>query len=336
MPIDLAAGSRVSFGVNLLPDASADRVAQLAARAESLGFARCWLYDEGLATRDLYVCLTAIALATDRIELGPGITNPYTRHPSVAASAIASLHELSGGRAFVGFGAGGSLTLDPLGIERHRPTVTIGESIAVCRALFGAETADFDGEVFQLREARMNYGAPEIAIWVAGRGPGLLATGARLADGVSLDHIHEEFLGEQVAHVRDSAARAENPVEIAYSTTIVTDDAALERLRRHMTYRLVDSPPAVKEAIGLSGTDSEAIRAAMAEGLDHAAQLVKDEWVLPFVVYGTTAECASAIADRCSRHRFAEVTVPVLDRAFAEETMATAAEVIELVGAVDR
>ena len=322
--------------MSLLPDAAAGRVAMLAARAEGLGFDRCWLYDEGLATRDLYVCLTAVALATERIELGPGITNPYTRHPSVAASAVASLHELSGGRTFLGFGAGGSLTLDPLGMEHDRPALMIRESIAVCRALFGDETHDLDGEVFRLSGARMTYGDPEIAIWVAGRGPAVLAAGAELADGVSLDHIHEDFLGEQVAYVRDRAARVENPVSIAYSATIVTDEAALERLRRHMTYRLVDSPPSVKESIGLTPADSAAIRAAMADGLDQAARLVKDEWVFPFVVHGTAAECASAVADLFGRHGFAEFTVPVVDGAFAAETMATAAEVIDLARSLDR
>ncbi|HAQ23794.1 MAG TPA: 5,10-methylenetetrahydromethanopterin reductase, partial [Acidimicrobiaceae bacterium] len=40
---------------------------------------RCWVYDEGLATRDLYVTMTAIAQATNRLEIGPGITNAYSR-----------------------------------------------------------------------------------------------------------------------------------------------------------------------------------------------------------------------------------------------------------------
>ena len=115
------AAARLRWGVSLLPDRPVTEVAELGAFAEQIGFDRCWLFDEGLATRELYVTLTAIALCTERIELGPGITNPYTRHPSVAASAIASLHELSSGRAFLGLGVGGSLTLDPIGIQRDRP-----------------------------------------------------------------------------------------------------------------------------------------------------------------------------------------------------------------------
>jgi 5,10-methylenetetrahydromethanopterin reductase len=318
------------WGVNLLPDAAAARVAELASQAERHGFDRCWLYDEGLATRDLYVCLTAMALATRRVELGPGITNPYTRHPGMAASATATIDELSGGRAFLGLGVGGSLTLDPLGIDRVRPARAIREAIAVARSLFSGEPSDLAGESFRLRQARMAYGDPRIPIWVAGRGRRVLAAGAELADGVSLDHIHEDFLDSQVDFVRARARDAGNDVELAYSATIVTDEPALERARCHMTYRLVDSPPEVKEAIGLSEDESEAIRSAIADGLDRAARLVRDEWVFPFVVHGTEAECAEVIGAMCRRHGFSEFTVPVPDLAFAEETLATAAAVIGL------
>ena len=67
--------------------------------------------------RELFVSLTVAALETERVQLGPVVTNPLTRHPAVMASAIASLHELSGGRAFLGIGAGiaaaGGIPLPP-------------------------------------------------------------------------------------------------------------------------------------------------------------------------------------------------------------------------------
>ena len=103
----------VPLSVNLMPTGAIGDVVELAALAEQLGCRRCWVYDEGVHTRDVYVTLAAIATATDRIGLGPGITNPYVRHPGATASAVASLDELSGGRAFVGLGAGGALTLTP-------------------------------------------------------------------------------------------------------------------------------------------------------------------------------------------------------------------------------
>ncbi len=322
-----AVNPKLTWGINLMPDAPVAEVAKVGARAEELGFGRCWLYDEGLATRDLYVSLTAIALATTRLEIGPGVTNPYTRHASVAAAATASLYELSGGRAFMALGAGGSLTLGPLGMQRSRPNVMLRDTITALRGLFSGEAANYDGEFVTLHRAQLKYADPAIPIWFAGRGPRMLATAAELADGISLNHIHEDFLDEHVAIIRDNAKRAGNEIELAYSGTLVTTDAELEHVREHMTYRLVDSPVAVKAAIGMTKSDTAALREAMSHGLDVAARLVKDDWVLPFVVHGTPADCAKQIAGFCTKSGIGEFTVPVTDFAAAEQTMSLASEI---------
>jgi len=326
---------RLRWGFGLMPDMPVAQVAELGALAEQMGFDRFWLYEEGLSARELYVTLTAIALRTTRIELGPGITNPYSRHPSVSASAIASLHELSNARAFLGLGAGGTLTLDPIGLARERPHQALKESILVARALFTGEPSNYEGPIFKLRHAHLAYGDPSIPIWVAGRGPRVLATAAQLADGVSLDHIHRDFLSDQVAMIRSASAEAGNPVELAYASTIVITEADLERVRRHMTYRLADSPPAVQETIGVSEVDVLAIRSALADGLDAAARLVKDEWVFPFVIHGTPAECASRIRELTRQYGISEFTVPMPDAEVASEAMSVAAEIALLVAGND-
>ncbi|MCH2621917.1 MAG: LLM class flavin-dependent oxidoreductase, partial [Acidimicrobiales bacterium] len=89
----------VQGSVNLIPEAPVSVIRELAVRAEELGYRRCWVYDEGLATRDVYVTLAAILQATSRLIVGPGVTNAYTRHPGQSAAAIATLAEMSGGRA---------------------------------------------------------------------------------------------------------------------------------------------------------------------------------------------------------------------------------------------
>lgn len=327
------AGTRpLAWGISLMPDLPIAEMVELGVLAEDSGFDRCWLYDEGLATREVYVTLAALALSTKRIELGPGITNPYTRHPSVTAAAIASLHELSGGRAFLGLGVGGSLTLGPIGMQRHRPNATMREAIHVIRALFGGETVSFNGELMQLEQAQLPYGDPAIPIWVAGRGPRVLTTAAQLADGVWLDHTHRDFLADQVAHVRSAAIEAGTVVDIAYSSTIVVTDADLERVRRHMTYRLADSPPAVKAAIGLTEADTQALRAAMAIGLDVAARLVKDDWIFPFVIHGSRAECAAQVVELAQTHGLCEFTVAVPDPGATADVIEVAADIARRAG----
>lgn len=317
---------------NLIPTEPVERMVALARLGEELGYERCWVYDEGLAARDVYVTLAAIACATAAVEVGPGITNPYTRHAGATAAAIASLDELSGGRAFLGIGAGGSLTLDPLGIERDRPLAAVAETIDACRRLLAGETVDADGRRVRLRRAALDWrpvGA-STGIWLAGRGPRMLELGGAVGDGVMLDFVHKPDLAEAAGRIRAAGRAAGRSPQIAYSTMIVTDERVMAATKPHMTYRLVDSPPEVRAAIGLSDEDAGRIRAAMGSGLEAAAELVRDEWVHPFVLAGTPAECAAELAELVETHGIDEFVAPVLDDAGAEELLTAAAEVLAL------
>src|SRR5450759_3435853 len=74
---------------------------------ESLGYDQLW-YTDVRFQRDCFVGLAALATNTQRILLGPGVTDPYSRHPVQTAATIASLDELSNGRALLGLGIGGA------------------------------------------------------------------------------------------------------------------------------------------------------------------------------------------------------------------------------------
>jgi 5,10-methylenetetrahydromethanopterin reductase len=315
--------------VNIISDVPVSTVVALAVEAERLGFDRCWVYDEGLVTRDVYVTLAAIAAATTTIGLGPGITNPYTRHPATTASCIATLDEYSNGRALLGIGAGGSLTLDPLAISRSKPLVAVRDTIRACRAMFAGERVNLVSDTFELRGATNGFATrPDIEIWLAGRGPKMLHLGGAVCDGVMLDFIHKPSLGEYVARVRAGAAETCNAVQLSYSTMIITGDASLQSAKPHLTYRIVDSPLEVKDALGITGAASERIRAAMAGGLEAAAEFVHDDWVTPFVIHGSQAECRSEIANLVDRHGLDEFLLPVLDLQDAVKTMRVAAAVL--------
>ena len=318
----------VRGSVNLIPEAPVSVIRDLAVEAERLGFDRCLVYDEGLATRDVYATMTALVLATERMAIGPGITNAYTRHPAQTAAAIATLDELSGNRAFLGIGAGGSLTLDPLALSRVRPVETVRQTISACRRLFAGEIVDLDAPTFAMRSAHLDFARADLPIWLAGRGPLMLDLGGAEADGVILDFVHKPSLGDYVARVRAGAERTGNKPQICYSTMVVTDDEALETVRPHMTYRLVDSPPSVREALGMTDDDVDRIRSALAEGLDAAARHVPDDWVLPFVIAGTEEECAAELAELCDNYGLDEFMVPVLDPSSGEALLQVMSRVL--------
>jgi 5,10-methylenetetrahydromethanopterin reductase len=299
------------LGLNLIPETPINAIVGLARCAELSGYERCRIYDEGLATRDVHIVSAAVAVATERLLIGPGITNPYTRHPAQSIAALASLDELSGGRAMIGIGAGGSLTLDPLGIERRRPLAAVEEFIVAARRLLTGQAVDLDGDTLTLRSARLDFGRPGIPIWLAGRGPRILELGGRVADGVILDFLHDATLTDSVARVREAAGGVGRDVALSYSTSVVMTDADLEAVRPHMTYRLVDTPAEVRGAIGLDDATVARIRAALGEGLDAAARLVRDEWVLPFVIHGDAVACRSRVAAICAEHDIEEFLLPV-------------------------
>ena len=328
---DNRVGSVVQAALNVMPHGPIGRAVELARLAETLGYERCWVYDEGLAASDVYVTMTAIALATATLEIGPGITNPYTRHAGATASAIASLDELSGGRAFLGIGAGGSLTLDPLSIARHRPLTAVSETIAACRRLFAGETVSVEGSHVRLSEASLLHARDSTEIWLAGRGPRMLELGGAACDGVFLDFLYKPHLGPVVERIRGAGQAAGNKPRIAYSTMLVTDDDTMALTKPHLTYRLVDSPPEVQAAIGLAGADAARIRAALAGGLEAAAEHVRDEWVLPFVIAGTPSECSQELHRLAAEHGIESFVVPLLDDERAEKLLRSGADIMKII-----
>jgi 5,10-methylenetetrahydromethanopterin reductase len=298
--------------VNFMPEAPVADIVDLAVLAEDLGLARCWVYDEGLATRDVYVTLTAIAARTRQIPLGPGITNPFVRHPGATAAAIASLDEFSGGRAFVGLGAGGALTLDPMKIERRRPLTAVSEMVDCLRRLFAGHRVDHDGHAFSFRSAKLDYARPGIEIILAGRGPKMTALGGQVADGFTLSFIHKDLLGSHVRSLRE--ASEDRPFLITYSTLIAVTDEEYDAARASLTFRLVDSPPQVKEMIGMTAADVANIRSALADGGPQAAaRYIKPDWLSAFVISGTVEECASELTALMAANDIDEFQLPVLN-----------------------
>src|SRR5438309_3007650 len=94
------------LSLGLFPTESPRRMVELTKLAEDLGFSCAWIGDSQMIWREAYVILGAAALATSRITLATGVTNPVTRDPAVVAAALETLHELSGGRARLGIGLG--------------------------------------------------------------------------------------------------------------------------------------------------------------------------------------------------------------------------------------
>jgi len=208
----------VKFDVAILATEPLPDVVRQVQLAERLGYDTAWITDSHLICRELWVTLAACATATSRIRLGPGVTVPHSRHVSVTASAIATLHDLAPGRVVIGVGTGGSSAQTMgLSLAQVGKAATLERTAVALRRLLQGQTARFETGI----EGRLAWlDAPRaIPIYLAGSGPRMLETAGRLGDGaivyatVSPDVLKVAL--ERVAAGARAAGRAPGDLDIA-------------------------------------------------------------------------------------------------------------------------
>ncbi len=223
----------MKFDVGILASQPLPVLVRQVQLAESLGFDTAWIADTHLVCRELWVTLAACATGTSRIRLGPGIAVPHTRHISVTASAIATLHELAEGRVVIGIGTGGSAAETMgLSVGKVARIATLESMAGALRRLLGRESIRLDNGT----DARLAWleRAPAIPLYLAGSGPRMLDAAGRLGDGAIMyagvaPWLVEAALACVKAGAR-SAGRAPEELDVAiWAPTSIAPDRALAR-----------------------------------------------------------------------------------------------------------
>ncbi len=199
----------MDFGFTLKLEHDIGRALDLTRRAEAAGFAYGWVFDSHVLWRDPYPMLTLMVGVTERMRLGTCVTNPATREPSVTASTLAVLDELSGGRMDLGIGRGDSARR----VLGKPPTTmkTLEEAITVIRDLVEGRPVTYEGTELQLTWT----GKWRLPVWVAGYGPMALAMTGRVADGLILQLADPDLIRWFVSQLREAeAAAGRTPGEI--------------------------------------------------------------------------------------------------------------------------
>lgn len=194
------------FGVAFLPGSPAEFSAWCR-EAETLGFDLVGIPDSQSVYRENVVSSTLAATHTERVRFGPMVTNPITRHPAVAASAIATLAELAPGRVILGIGTGDSavhnLGLGPAKLAELREYVT------TIRQLLLQGEAEYRGA-----PVRLTWQPPYVPIYVAAIGPRTMELAGEIADGITiLNGLLPENIEASLMHIGAGAARAGRRVE---------------------------------------------------------------------------------------------------------------------------
>lgn len=222
----------MSIGLLMISKHSLSELCRYLKVAEESGYQVGWLADERFY-REVYSCLTFLAGQTTRIKLGPCVTDPYARHPALTASAIATLDEISGGRAMLAIGAGISGFAE-LGIDRVKPALAIQEAIRLIRPLLRAEEVDFQGQIIKFNNGRLSFkpSRPDISVYVASNGPlGQRSAGA-VADGALMEGCasvaEAQAFRAQVERGAREAGREPGAVKIIARLNLCIDDDPLK------------------------------------------------------------------------------------------------------------
>ena len=192
----------MDFGVVLQTDPPAQRVIDLAKRAEGYGFTHAWTFDSHLLWEEPFVIYSRILNETHKLHVGPMVTNPATRDWTVTGSLFATLNEMYGNRTVCGIGRGDSAVR----VINGKPVklADLREAIGVIRALANGQTADYKGT-----ELRLPWNPDSrLPIWVAAYGPKALALAGEVGDGFIMQLADPTITAWSVAAVRSAAEAA--------------------------------------------------------------------------------------------------------------------------------
>ena len=192
----------MDFGVVLQTDPPARRVIELAERAETLGFTYGWTFDSHVLWQEPFVIYSQMLSATDRMIVGPMVTNPGTRDWTVTASMFATLNEMFGNRTVCGIGRGDSA----MRVIGHKPRnlATLSESMRVIKDLAeGRETA-YNGTQQRFPWAEES----ELKVLMAAYGPKALHLCGSESDGFILQLADPSIAEWTISAVRQAAEEA--------------------------------------------------------------------------------------------------------------------------------
>lgn len=224
-----------------------------AAFAEQVGFDEVWVPDTPLFYRENWVTLTSMALGTSRVKLGPCVTNPVIRDPSVVACAISSLDELSQGRAILGLGAGDAavrmIDRRPARLERLHQAVTL------IRSYTAGEWVPCGDRKVRMKTAEERRSS--VPIYLAASKPKMLQLAGELADGVFLvTGMDRGNIQRALEDVRTGAARADRSLDeleviLGVHCHVGEDWGAVKKQARPFCAHFIEHAPDALRAVGI-------------------------------------------------------------------------------------
>ncbi|WP_276259064.1 LLM class flavin-dependent oxidoreductase [Haloglomus litoreum] len=296
----------MEFTISLANEVTFDAFEDCLAVVDDLAYDTLFVGDERL-NRNSYTLLALAADRTDRVDLGTAVTNPYTRHPAMTAAAIATVDDLSGGRAKLGLGGGSPIVLDPLGIEQEDPIGAVRDAVRTIRPLLAGESVGIESAQFATDGATLDVTpVSEVPIYIAGRGPSILGLAGYRGDGVlagaglaSVEGM--AYARERIADGAEKAGRSVDDLDVvcwAFLSIASDREAALDAVNPLVASIVDKTPMPALTAIGIDEADAAAVKAlddvgdrSAADLREHVPRAVTEQ----FAVAGTPEECRNHV-----------------------------------------
>jgi len=248
-------------------------VTALARAAESAG--ADWLgLPDAFWWRDTWILAAEAARVTQRLAVGPVVTNPYTRHPFVTLAAIATLQDLAGPRVILGVGAGGSEVGGAAKISRADAPERTAELAGLIRRVTAGQPLDGTSG------RRLEVPLAPTRILVGGRGARMLRTAGEVADEALLWAVPRSELARTVGLVRQGSARRQTElpdVSITWAPLVERGKASRALLRRAAAYAVLNNRAETRERWGVGDDLTSRVRQLLLAGdTDEAERLVPD------------------------------------------------------------
>jgi alkanesulfonate monooxygenase SsuD/methylene tetrahydromethanopterin reductase-like flavin-dependent oxidoreductase (luciferase family) len=272
---------------------------------ESIWFGETWGYD-------IVTTMGEVVRATERIQVGSGIMNVYSRSPGVIASTFATLDELSGGRMLIGLGSSGANVIEHFhGVPFEKPMRRLREYVEVINLLLHGDRLVYHGEIFNLERGfrlQVNLVRDHIPIYIAAITPASIVQTGEIADGLIPIHWPKTKYGsvrQRLDRGAKKTGRAGSDVVVApYLTTgYVFDESQRDAVRRQskqpLAWYIGRMGVFYKEMLAREGYPREtaAIEAAWSGGQDAAIDTVPDHMADNVVVVGTPKEIHAQLVE---------------------------------------
>jgi len=279
---------------------------ELAVLAEKQGFDNCWVSHD-VFMRSSFVTLTSIADHTHKMVLGNTILNPYTTNPAELAMYLASLDELTNGRAVCGISAGALEYMEWLGIPAKRPLTRTKEAVELIRSLLSGNVTNYHGDEFTWSEQAYMRFKPyrsKIPIYIGGQGDKMLEYSGAAGDGALPLLYPPDFAGYAVEKIAEGAKKAgKDPsgVDIAgcvwMSIANTREEAVTVPLKELVAY----FGPLLGEkglaSVGLSHQQFAEVHQTFKEKGMHEASKLVNEKMLRLAIYGSPDDCISRVEE---------------------------------------